>query len=130
MAKSSVGYKYQSITNIYVVLTDSYQDVATGAADDSDVFVLTVTNDDASIGTLTIAVSDGVDIKIEQVEVLANAGFANSVPAVELIKDEVIPGLTSDEHGNFFFRLKAGRKLRMKRDNNSSLVVIGHQMNF
>lgn len=131
MAKSTSAYQYQSFTSLRLALTTSYQDLATGAADDSDVTAITVTNTGSSSRTLTVVYNQASnDDVIAVISIPANAGTAAGNNAIRLISGNYIPGATYNNNGNLVFNLKSGEKLRVKQDTGTDLLIVGKQFNY
>lgn len=132
MAKSILGYKHQSITRIRAALSSSYATIATGAADDSDVYALEIINTGASTRTLTVALqNDGSnDDVIAVISIAASAGIAAGNNAIRLISGNYLPYLIYDNAGNLHFRLYNGNIIKMKQDSGTDLIVKGYQLNF
>ncbi|HRH55018.1 MAG TPA: hypothetical protein PLN38_16930 [Chitinophagales bacterium] len=131
MAKSSTSYQYQSFTSFRLALTASYQDLATGAADDSDVVEVVVTNTGASSRTLTVAYNQASnDDTIAVVTVPASTGIAAGNNAIRLIQGNYLPGTYYNRNGNLIFNLKNGEKLRVKQDTGTDLLIVGKQLNY
>jgi len=131
MAKSSTLNQYQSFTSIRLALSSSYQDLATGAADDSDVVALTVTNTGASTRTLTVVYNQASnDDVIAVISIGANLGTSLGLNAIRLISGNYLPGTYINNNGNLIFNLKSGEKLRVKQDSGTDLLIVGKQLNY
>lgn len=132
MAKSSTIYNYQSITHnrAAAIASATFTVFATGAADDSDVFTMIVTNTAAISRTLTIVFNTGNDDIILVFTIPGNTGTAAGSNPIDLIQDGDLKGVMFDSNGKPFFRLKAGAILKVKASNAGDLSVYGTQMNF
>lgn len=132
MAKSTSSYKYQSFTTIGpLALSSSFQDFATGAADDSDVVDITIVNTSSSSRTLTVAFRPvSTDETIAVVTIPAYSGTAVGNNAIRLITGNYIPMLYFNSNGNLVFNLKSGEKIRLKQDTGTDLTAHGKQLNY
>lgn len=130
MAKSSVGYFYQSITRIRAALSTSITDVAVSGSDDSDILTMAVWNTGSSTRTLTVYKYDGTNQDIiALISVPANTGYVLGSSPIRLIENNLLAG-TISENTKIYFPLKSGDKIQMKQDAGTDLVVIGFQKNF
>jgi hypothetical protein len=119
-------------TNIFLALTTSEADIfAADAVYLRDLTKLICINENASSRDLTIYEKDGTNDKIIAVITIpGNAGQSLSNPAIKLISDAQIPGVTMDAFGNYLFRCPPNVILRAKASAASSLFLIGRLESF
>jgi len=94
-------------------LTTSYQTITTGGSIDSDIVVLSATNESSTSKTITFA--DESDNLIGSVLLPASAGQTNSNPPINLMQPGFgMMGLEPNPFGGYSFFLPSGIVLKAK----------------
>ncbi len=113
MATTPKYYSTGAVGNLS--LTASYQTVTTGQASDSDIVVMSATNESSSSSTITFA--DASSNIIGSILLPASAGQNNAAPAVNLLQPGFgMVGLEPNPFGGYNFFLPSGIILQAKVD--------------
>lgn len=113
MASTPKFYSTGAVGNLS--LTTSYQTVTTGQASDSDIVVMSATNESSSATTITFA--DASSNILGLVLIPASAGQSNSNPPINLMQPGFgMAGLEPNPFGGYSFFLPSGVILQAKVD--------------
>jgi hypothetical protein len=112
---SFVSTPQLGLVQIATADASNWKDVYT-AAEDTKVVSLVGASDDGSLAHVVQVAVDrsGTKYFLGATNVPINAGAASGVPAVDLMAEEVIPGLPVDNDGQRYIYLQNGDKLSVK----------------